>query len=232
MKRFFTKSIALIALVGAVTVFSTSKAEAAFVAYICNDAACAGGDDISVQDNNVASQNGGVDSVATLGFIQLTAVNFAGYSVTVNQSQSKPFLADGMDLNYSVSTGAGAGGGNIWLYASDTGFTGTGAVAGLLMGTSDNGSATAIICGGNSNLQLDLSSCVSSTDATPPGIAINVGKAITVSPYSLTLGVRINLAGPGTTATGDFRVVPEPISLALLGLGLTGFAVRRRRAAR
>jgi hypothetical protein len=235
-RNILKKSAVLMALVGAITVSASNQAEAAFFAYICNDAACAGGNDIYVQDNNVTSLNGGTDTNGTLGFISLSVNNFNGYAITVNQTQSKPFLANGMDLNYSVSTGALGGGGDIWLYASDTDFLGgPGTASGVLGGTSDNGSVTAIICGGDSNTQLDMAPCTTGTDNTAPAISILLnGHPITVSAYSLTLGVRVNLAGPGTTATGDFRVntVPEPASMSLFGLGLAGLAALRRRQVR
>lgn len=53
------------------------------------------------------------------------------------------------------------------------------------------------------------------------------------APYSVTQVLSLRTAGGFTTFSGDFEVnVPEPTTLALLGLGLLGFAaVRRRRSA-
>lgn len=48
--------------------------------------------------------------------------------------------------------------------------------------------------------------------------------------YSVTQILTLRTAGAFTTFSGDFEVnVPEPTTLALLGLGLLGFAVVRRR---
>lgn len=50
------------------------------------------------------------------------------------------------------------------------------------------------------------------------------------APYSVTEILTLRTAGGFTTFSGDFEVnVPEPTTLALLGLGLLGFAVARRR---
>jgi hypothetical protein len=55
MNRFFTKSLVLVALVGAMTAYSTSQAEATFSLSICNDALCAGGDDMTIVDNGAVT---------------------------------------------------------------------------------------------------------------------------------------------------------------------------------
>jgi len=74
-------------------------ANAVFVARICNDLACAGGDDLIVQDNAAG------DTIASLGAISFATSAF-GYSLLVNTSQSKPMLgsatAPQLDLTFSV----------------------------------------------------------------------------------------------------------------------------------
>jgi hypothetical protein len=76
MNRLFTKSLGLVALVGGMMAFTTNSAEAKLVAYICNDMACTGGDDLMVEDNAVGDLN------ATSNLVNISKNNFAGYEVT------------------------------------------------------------------------------------------------------------------------------------------------------
>ena len=231
MNRFFTKSLVLVALVGAMTAYSTSKAEAAFTAYICNDVACAGGDDVIVNDDGVG------DTVPIAGYIDFKAFNVNGYEIVANTSQSKPLLGSGMDLKYGVTNAAGgAVGGSVWLWAVDTDFSGPANLQAFLDGNTGlaGASVTAIVCGGNDNTTGPVdpttdATCVWGTDATGVDHDIAFGFAASGNPYALAIGIQVSGVKAGDTATGDFRVVPEPVTLSLLGLGLAGVAARRRR---
>ncbi|MEO7271632.1 MAG: PEP-CTERM sorting domain-containing protein [Vicinamibacterales bacterium] len=230
-KQFSGILVAALALAGVMG--TSTKADAAFFAAICNDVSCAGGDDFIIQDN--AAQ----DTIATVGAINFSTSAF-GYSLAVNTSQSKPVIGSAsqpqLDLTFSATTATGAPGGNIFLYASDTDFLGAHAFLLTLGGTNSGGSGmvTGRAWGGTSNTALLFSGAnLLGTVGPLSGSFYSGGVTGTltpaVNPYSLTIGVAVNRTTGGTT-TGDLNLaVPEPASMTLFGLGLMGFGVASRR---
>ena len=223
---------ALAAVVGA-------PAHAAFFATICNDLACTGGDDITVQDN------GAGDNVSALGGISFSTSAF-GYSLLVNTSQSKPMIgsaaAPQLDLTFTATSSA-AGGGNVFLYTSDTDFVSSGSFLLALGGTNSggSGSVTGRAWGGSSNTVLQFSganligtSGAQSGSSYSNSVSGNFSSA--VNPYSLTIGAAINRTTAGTS-TGDLNLqvsaIPEPETYALMlaGLAMLGGVAKRRKLA-
>jgi hypothetical protein len=225
MTRNILKSgMVLAALVGAFTVAGVKQADAAFVAYICNDAACSGGGDVIVTDQSAGDGSG-------VAGIILASGSVGGLNASFNIATSKPSLPQPqMDITYNAN-----GAGEVWFYAVDTDFS----VVYPFVGSNDGNSSTGAlvesqICGGNTNTPganglLGNCGALAST-STSPFHQLTSHVAATANPYALMLMVHVKQTGGITT--GDFLVVPEPATMSLFGLGLAGLAAFRRRSAR
>jgi hypothetical protein len=161
--------------------------------------------------------------------------SFGAATTNIDSGLSKPIIGSAalpaLDVTYTVSGGASA---PIYLYASDTGFTGGTGFNMHIGGTQSSGSTLASLFGGNSNTSLDVSQLDSTlgpfTTASYSG-STSFPFTSSANPFSLSLGVAIITNG-GTT-TGDLAVsaVPEPSTWAMMILGFAGigFMAYRRK---
>jgi len=215
----------------------SAPAHAQFIATICNDIQCTGGDDFSITDN------GAGDTVAATGAISFSTAAF-GYTFLVNTSQSKPMIgsatAPQLDLSFAATSSGAVG--NVFLYASDNGFAlGSGSALLTLGGTNSgsSGTLTGRAWGGTTDTPLQFSGAnlISSlTGVTGPTFMGSVTSTLTsvANPYSLTIGMQITRASAGTSSGNlnlQVSAIPESSTWALLltGAALVGFVTRRRR---
>lgn len=221
MKRFH-RLLSAAAL--AASLLTPVSSQAAFVAWICNDFSCTGGDgDIFVVDNAAG------DGSAVNGAIVFSTSAF-GYSFLLNASQSKPLIGSAsqpqLDLTFSATTQGAAG--PVYLWAIDDGFTGSGGPYSLTLGGTNSGgsgTATASVYANTSSFLVDS---VVGTGAA--FAAASSGSFVAPSnPYLLALLIQVSRSTAGTT-TGDGNFsVPEPGTLALAGLAMFGIAATRIR---
>jgi hypothetical protein len=223
-RKLVGKLLGIALLAGMFGMVSTQSAEAFFVAAICNDVACLGGDDVIAVDDISGDLAVGAGVIATSGIV-------AGYEFTLSVSNSKPIIGSptnpAMSMVYDATNITG-GSADIWFYASDQDFVGITGLSGRFNATLGDSTSMAVY-GSNSNTLVDISNVLDAVGPLAGAFDVPISIPLVgnlANPYSLTLGVRTRAA---TVAHGDLAIAPEPATLTLFGLGLLGAGAATRR---
>lgn len=217
------KALAVLTL-GSLVGLSAHQAQGALMISLENGAST-----VTVTDNGAGDTDPTVGSVSFIGAV-------GDFDVNVTTGISKPLVGSSIQpiLNLDSVNVSSAASGTLEIRMTSTDFTGPIGVAvptTLDFGGTTNGTASIDAFVDTGNILFGTATPAGSLGAFGPGPFDDSvgGLASLTAPYSATLEATIVHDDPGdvTSFGAEFRVVPEPGSLALLGLG--GLLIARRR---
>lgn len=175
------------------------------------------------------------------------AVTYVGpigeFTTTVTAGLTKPALGTDTrgEMHLTHLDLSSAVGGTITVEFTETGFISASGVEGFLaeiggvMNTAPGTSLTYQVFVDGANVAFSNATTVYANTFLPAGglgaFSASASNALSGlgSPFSMTLVATVTHGGAGATSFDATARVPEPATVALLGMGLLGFAVSRRR---
>jgi hypothetical protein len=223
MKQRF-RFLASVAFCGAAALFCSPSAKATVQITLTNGAATA-----TVTDGGAGDACAAVNCVTFSGALGNYLINV---STGIAQQTSNPFL----DLN-SVNVAVQGNAGLLTISTSSNGYTVPAPQFRFQVGgtSSLGGASTFAAYGGNSNTLFDTSQALGSlTFPTSPYSGVSTSSVgATANPYSLTVVAQLNGITAGSASfNAALDMVPEPATMALLGVTLLLVAGGMRRKLR